>query len=265
MEAELIPAGSEKMVLTLPRSAAELGNLSTQALRAELAKSLTLSARHLAYLAMIWRELENRGEDMSDLRTGLAIYLPQIAAGHLDAEAVIRYAGQPSLLRNIATLPIEQQRRLVAGEAVPVLTVGANGEYQQAALPAHTLTPAQARMVFDAGKLRSVDEQRAMFEAQRVAAKRRTRPGPDGRVRYDPKTDQIRIGRSAAPVGEVVAAIVSQPRPETPAGLAATDMASTAMIKMTEQEHRQLKIRAAESGLSVQEFARLLLIKFAAL
>ncbi len=262
MEAELIPAGSEKMVLT-PRTPAELGNLSTQALRAELAQSLTMSARHLAYLAMIWRELENRGEDLSDLRTGLAIYLPQIAAGHLEAEAVIRYAGHPMLLRNIATLPIEQQRRLLAGESVPVLTVGPGGEYEQATLPAHTLTPVQARMVFGAGKIRSVSEQQAILDSQRVTAKRRARPGSDGRVRYDPKTDMIRIGRAIAPVGEVISAITAHQTDASPA----TDGAVTAvaMIKLTDQEHRQLKIRAAEAGLSVQEFARRLLVKFAAL
>lgn len=262
MEAELIPAGSEKMVLT-PRTPTELGNLSTQALRAELAQSLTMSARHLAYLAMIWRELENRGEDLSDLRTGLAVYLPQIAAGHLEAEAVIRYAGHPMLLRNIATLPIEQQRRLLAGETVPVLTVGSSGEYEQAALPAHTLTPAQARMVFGDGKIRSVSEQQAILDSQRVTAKRRSRPGPDGRVRYDPKTDLIRVGRATATVGEVLSVITSQHAPDA---VSADETATAvAMIKFTDQEHRQLKIRAAEAGLSIQEFARRVLVRFAAL
>ena len=75
-----------------PLSPQVLGSMSTQQLRAALAQSLTISARHLAYLASVWGELEKRGEDLSDLRTGLAVYLPQIAAGRLDADAVIRFA-----------------------------------------------------------------------------------------------------------------------------------------------------------------------------
>lgn len=234
----------------------ELGAMSTQQLRGELARSLTMTARHLAYLAAIWRELENRGEDLTDLRTGLAVYLPQIAAGHLAAEAVIRFAGQPTVLRNIATLTIDQQRALADGQPVRVLTVNTDGDYESTELPAYALTAAQARLVFDAGKLRAPEEQRAILEAARVSAKRRTRPGPDGRVRYDSRTDQLRIGRSAASVGEVVMALREAAQAAQPDE---ADPDKAVIVKLTESEHRVLKSRAAEAGQSVQDYARAVL------
>lgn len=233
----------------------ELGSMSTQTLRSELAKSLTMSARHLHHLAMIWAELEKRGEDLSDLRTGLAVYLPMIAAGRLDAEAVIRFAGQPTVLRSLANLPVERQHALALGGSVPVLTVNASGEYEGAELPAITLTAAQARLVFSGDTIRSVAEQRAILESARVSAQRRARPGPNNRVRYDEKADVIRIGRSSATVGEVAAAIASGAIASEKDGSAPT-LDAGILVKLTESEHRMVKARAAEAGISLQEFTR---------
>jgi len=258
MTSDLIAAPLEAPAMPTPY---ELGSMSTQALRAELAKSLTMSAQHLSYLAVVWGELEKRGEDLSDLRTGLAVYLPQIAAKRLDAQAVIRFAGQPTVLRSIAGLPLDRQQELAKGASVPVLSVNAAGEYQSVELPAYTLTAAQARMVFDGDKMRSVEEQRAVLESVRVSKSRRTRPGPENRVRLDAKADLLRIGRSSATVGEVIAAIAGT---ETSEGIE-HDLTAAAWIRLTESEHRMLKARAAEAGLSAQDFARNLLRRFAAL
>lgn len=245
-----------------------LNNMSTQALRAELARSLTLSAQHLAYLAAVWDTLEKRGEDLSDLRTGLAVYLPHIAAGRLDASAVIRFAGSPTVLRSISNLPIIEQKALAAGKSVDVLTIGAGGAYTMTSVPAYALTASQARMVFDVEKVRSATEQQAIFDSTRVSAARRTRPGPDGRVRYDPKTDVIRIGRSSATVGEVLLALSEKPQKtasSTPQTVIETELDATVMFKLKETEHRMLKVRAAEAGLTQQEFLRQILVRVALL
>lgn len=239
-------------------SPADLGNLSNQRLREELAKSLTFSAQHLAYLATIWAELERRGEDLSDLRTGLAVYLPQIAAGRLDAEAVIRFAGQPTVLRSIAGLPLERQQALAHGEAVKVLTVDGSGRFAESEIPAYALTASQARMVFDGDKIFSSEEQRAMLASRRVSKAIRVQPGPQNRVRYDAKADVLRIGRSSATVGEVTAALAAaaidqqDDTPQPPVDIQIT-------TKFTETEHRMLKIRAGEAGTSVQEYVRSIL------
>lgn len=245
-------------------TAYELGAMSTQQLRAALAQSLTMSAQHLAYLAAVWGELERRGEDLSDLRTGLAVYLPQIAAGRLEAAAVIRFAGQPTVLRSLAGLPLERQRELAQGAPVPVLAVNARGEYETIELPAYTLTAAQARMVFDGDKIRSLDEQRATLEAARVTRAARVRPGAANRVRYDAKADVIRVGRVSATVGETTTALAEAARQREPervkAIVGAQEELEQVLIRMSKEEHAALKIRAVEAGMSQQDYIRAVLV-----
>lgn len=242
----------------------DLNNLSVQQLRAELAQSLTMSAQHLAYLAGIWAELERRGEDLSDLKTGLATYLPQIAAGRLSAAAVIRFAGQPTVLRSISTLSLTEQEALANGKSLNVLTIGSNGEYGNRNIPAYALTASQARIVFGDDKIRTLTEQQAIFDTARLSVARRVPPGQDGRVRYDPKTDMVRIGRSSATVGEVLAALASAVPPSSVLS-SDDDVFQQTAIKLPDATFRKLKIRIAESGMTQQEFIEKLLIRSALL
>jgi hypothetical protein len=61
-------------------------------------------------------ELESRGEDLSQLKIGLLPLLRQIAAGVLLPDVVVRYAGQPAAIKQLAGMPIDEQRRYVAEE-----------------------------------------------------------------------------------------------------------------------------------------------------
>src|SRR6185312_4651239 len=98
----------------------DLNRIPTPDLRAELARGLSLTADTLTRLGMVWQELERRGEDLADLRQGLAKTLPLIAAGRLAAEAVVAFAGRPSLLRALEGVPLERQRSLANGEPIQV-------------------------------------------------------------------------------------------------------------------------------------------------
>lgn len=236
----------------------ELGGMSTQQLREKLALSLTMTAKHLVFLATIWGELEKRGEDLSDLRMGMAVYLPQIAAGRLDADAVIRFAGQPTVLKSIAMLPVAEQREIAHGKPVSVLTVNAQGEYENAELPAYTLTAAQARMVFGGDKLRTPKEQQALFESVKLAKSKRVVPGPQNKVRYDAKADVLRIGRSSATVGEVVGALTLDAIPPDDS---VADL-EPVVFKLPPSAKRVLKVRAAEAGVSVEKLVAGLVYKF---
>lgn len=217
----------------------------------------------LTVLAAIWGELEKRGEDLSDLRTGLAVYLPQIAAGRLDAEAVVRFAGQPTVLRSLSGLPLQRQQALAKGEPVRVLTAAVDGSYTEAELPAYTLTAAQARMVFDGDKIRSPEEQRATLESARVTRTQRARPGGVNRVRYDSAADVVRIGRVSATVGEVTMALAEAAKRREPervkAILGAEEELLPVPVHLTAAERAQLKIRAAEAGMTMQEYIRAML------
>lgn len=234
----------------------ELSAMSTQTLRGELARALTMTAHTLRRLAAIWRELERRGEDLTDLRTGLAVYLPMVAAGQLSADAVIRFAGQPLMLRTISTLPPEQQESLARGDVVEVLTQAQDGTWTGVQISAHAMTMPQARLLIGPGGLRSVEEQRAQVESAKVTKARSTRLATESRVRFDPKTDTIRIGNVKAPAGEVIGAIAAAAHPP------AQDVEMTAglVVKMTEVEHKALKLRATQAGMSLQAYARALLV-----
>lgn len=101
------------LIDSLRREAAEL---STDALKAELARLLGFSAENLLRLAVVVGELESRGEDLSQLKIGLLPILRQIAAGTLLPDVVVLYAGQPSALKRIAAMPIAEQQRVAKGE-----------------------------------------------------------------------------------------------------------------------------------------------------
>lgn len=135
--------------------------LDTATLRAELSRALTITAHGLAYLAAVWAEPERRGEDLSDLRVGLAQYLPAIAAGRIAAEAVATFAGQSTVLKRVARLSLDDQRRLAAGEPVPVVSASADGQYTERSLPLRVLTAPQVATVIDEfGRIRTPIEQR---------------------------------------------------------------------------------------------------------
>ncbi|GEM_PF-515399 len=226
----------------------ELHNIPTATLRAELARLLTITADHLMYLAAVWRELENRGEDLSPLRTGLAAYLPLIASHQLCAEAVIRFAGNQTLLRAVATLPLQEQERLAQGGMVPVLCVDERGEFAPRETPAHALTAAQARIVFDAGKVRDLDEQRSIIDSVRMKRANRgsKKTIQTDKIRIDRVKREIRVGKVRLTVPEILSALGEM----FPLSVAPEGETKQYWFYLTEEEHRALRIRAAETGMS---------------
>lgn len=103
--------------MSLPEPA-ELINLKTPELKKLFAESLEYTAKHLTYLGYIWAELESRGEDLSALRKGVAVYIPMIAYGKVDANLVMSYAGQKTLLNKLSQLPLHEQKKLATSGSV---------------------------------------------------------------------------------------------------------------------------------------------------
>lgn len=179
----------------------DIAAIPTATLRAELARGITDTAAHFARLAVIWTELERRGEDLSDLRRGLGGRLPQIAAGVLAAEAVVAFAERPAVLDAMAGLPLARQRELAAGAAVQVLTPESA---EATAVPLARLPAATVRLVLAGGQERTPEEQRAALVARRPKKER-------GESRsYRPVVDRerrvVRIGRMEVPVESLLAA-----------------------------------------------------------
>lgn len=141
----------------------QLKHVSTEELKRHLAVSLEFTARHMMYMAGIWRELENRGEDLSELAQGLAAYLPLIAHGKIDAELVVRLAGQKRLLAALSSLPIDAQRSIsIAGYIEVVKEI--EGELVTIKTPLNAVSSADINKVVAGGRIRTPEEQCTIIE-----------------------------------------------------------------------------------------------------
>ncbi len=139
-------------------SAADLAAVSTDDLKTQLANAIGVTAHTVARLAVIWAELERRGEDLSALRRGgLFSYLPYIAHGQLDPEVVVRCAGQAMLIRAMMDIPLTDQRRVLR-EGLPV-AVDDGGAIEERHLPVEDVTARDVRRAFVGARLRSPAEQ----------------------------------------------------------------------------------------------------------
>lgn len=212
------------------RKSNDLHVMTTEELRSELARAIRVTAETLVYLAAIWEELERRGEDLSSLRSGVSAYLPMIASGRADPAAVVAYAGQPTLLRAITQMPLEEQARLAAGGDVPLVILDENGNRATKNIAPVMLSAAEVRRVFAPGAIRSPQEQARILEAQQT----RRRP---------PK----RLSPS-------IAALSGFDPPQL------RDDARQTSFLLNESEHEALKIAAAKLNISVRDMVRRILI-----
>lgn len=105
----------------LSRDIDALSTMGTADLRAELSRALRLTVEHLVYVAAIWKELESRGQDLSELRRGIGAYVAAIASGAVAPEVVVAFAEQPGTLRKVAALSIDRQKAIAAGAPIPVV------------------------------------------------------------------------------------------------------------------------------------------------
>lgn len=228
----------------------DIRNLDTDALRRELASALNHTARHLLYLASIWAELERRGEDLSALRSGINVYLPLIAAGSVVPEAVIRFAGNVTLLRAVTALPPDQQRKIAGGD--PVLVAEKRGDdFTHRMLPAHSLSFDQVRQVFGERCIRSEAEQIAVITAAKPAAPVE-RVVKRGNFKADRERGVLLMGRTQlnpTPLAEALADLAG------PAEEVEADSPSVS-AKLPKGQHERLKLRAAASGKATSQIIR---------
>jgi hypothetical protein len=186
-----------------------LSMLSTEDLRHRLSETLNRTVDDLREAAACVRLLEERGEDMSELRGSLFNYLRLIAYGQLEAEVLVRFAGSPSMMRTVASLPLPDQKRLAEGQKVEV-AVRRGNVFDTRLIAPLNMRSEQFRQVFAGGRIRSIPEQIAQLEASPVPIpgespeSSRRRPT---RIEADAKTATLRIGRATAPVKDVLGAL----------------------------------------------------------
>lgn len=233
-------------VALLPESElARMAGMDTAELKLELTASLNLTASHLMRLAIIVRTLEERGEDLSDLRIGLLNYLRRIAYGQVLPEIIVRFAEYPSLVQRISHLPIPEQQRLSQGDPVAV----AEGDGDHRLIDPLLLTSEQVRLVFAKDRLRAVPEQAAMLRE----SPRKRRPVKHGRIKTDKTRGGIVVQRTFLPVGDVLAALADLSGDEIDLSEADTTMVP---VKLTTAEHMRLKVLAAKSNCTLTDLIR---------
>ncbi len=204
----------EELVVRPFNTSGRLAQISTVELRAELARGLSLTADTLMRLGTIWAELERRGEDLSELRHGLARTLPLIAGGRLAAEAVVAFAGRPALLRALEGVPLDRQRSLANGEAIEV--IDPNTARGVLSMPLAQMPAAAVRLVFgEDGEVRTPQAQRL---ALRPRQQRRREDEPDRHYRpyHNPEAGTVTVGKMTIRVSDLLAELAASAGPELP-------------------------------------------------
>ena len=221
--------------LALPDTAA-LRVMSVDDLRAELGRALEITAAHLARLAIIWRELEHRGEDLSNLRSGLWAYMPLIAAGRLRTELVVRYAGHSMLLRRLAELSDAEQGRILEEDTVCLVEHMGDGSFIERRVPIAHLKAVQIGQVLGGGRVRPPNEQR------KAAVTNSRRSSISGK------------GRSPAQAGVIALAMQPMRRGDSDGRL-------SVVLPLTARERKALESRAASAGVPVSRLVRATLLQ----
>lgn len=230
-----------------------LATWPTADLRAELSRGLTLAADHLARLSLVWAELERRGEDLSDLRRGLARHLPRIAAGQLAAEAVVAFAGRPRLLDALVGVPLGQQRDLAAGKAIPVIDPASPDTVEE--IPLAALPAAAIGMVIADGEIRPPAAQRLALRARRQPRRRDADPDRRYRPRYDPETGAVTVGRMTVQMADLLAALSAAAGPDRPPPDLPEEY-DVVRVRLTHEEYARFQAACRRVKLPEWEMAR---------
>ena len=191
--------------------AGDLAAATSGELRAGLARALVATADGLARAAAIYSELARRGEAPTELRSGLATWLPRIAGRQLAAEAVIAFAGQKMLLRMIG-MPLDEQKRLAAGGTISVAMINDKDEIVGDDKPLGNLSAREVLLAFaDHGEVRPLAAQiRTLTNTSRRRGHTRTRVKGStsiATIRADKAAGLIVVGRSRVDPSDLASAL----------------------------------------------------------
>lgn len=193
---------NEVQVVGAAPEALELQAVTTADLHERLDGAIGMTERAIMTVAMIWRELTRRGEDMSRHRFALARFMLPLASGRLLPALVVQMSGQPRALDRLAELPVDEQRRLLGGEPLEVY----RGDGRVEAAPIAALTYSDITLAVRDGRVRSAMEQKLAFERSKAVRPARGRPGRPARVSITPD-NRVRVGTLEVDAERVIAAL----------------------------------------------------------
>lgn len=125
------------------------------------------------YMAEVFHAMEENGDDTSLIPRSLARKLRALYRGSVLPDVFIHLDGR--LCSCVASLPIPQQRAMLADEPVQLLTTAGD----TLNMPPSKLTAFQVRQVFGHGHIRDAAEQRAWLESEHTEKLSRAAPTSD--------------------------------------------------------------------------------------
>lgn len=231
-----------------------IATMTTEELRDELVAALKITAESLSRLALIVQTLEERGDDLSGLRIPLLDHLRRIAHGQVLPELVVRFAGKSMLLHRVSLLPMPDQQRLANGGTVELVVRrdspdGENTSFDKRQADPQRMTPKQVCQVFANDHIRGEGEQILLLEDKRSPTKSAS---PRGKVRTDKQRGGLLVGRVFVTHAEVLEGLsMLRDKSESQSG-----KTKTLVVTLAEEEHRQIKVRADQSGVSMTDLVR---------
>lgn len=135
-----------------------IGGMTTAQLREELAKSLRITVEQLVRMAAIVRLLQDRGDELVDIRLSILNYLRKIAYGQILPELVVKFQSAPLLLNRASQLPLPDQKKLI-GDAPVKLVIFENGRTDHRLLDPLKMNAVEIRQVFARDHIRDDAEQ----------------------------------------------------------------------------------------------------------
>lgn len=142
-----------------------LDAMTTEELLALLVQVSTVSARVLCAWAKIWKKIEKRGVKLDKYRKGLLRLVYLIAEDEIDPGAVECFYSS-RVMDKVVSLPVADQRRLVANPSLPVVERARDGTWTTRLIDVMNMEDAQVRQVFCRGEIRNEARQIAYLTQQ---------------------------------------------------------------------------------------------------
>lgn len=225
--------------------------MDTAEVRRELVAGFQMTVAGLVRMAACVRILESRGEDLSDLRSGLIEHVRRIAYGQTLPGVVARFIGYPLLLSRVTALPMPDQERLGSGESVDVFVRTGEVWDRRRADPLK-LTGEQVHQVFGPGGIRDEVAQKLWVESQSNKPPRRL-PAQQGKIRVDRTRAGLIVNRTFVPQSEILAALADLAPPQEESE---DTERKTLIVGLSAAEHRALKLRAVQQDVDMTDLVR---------
>ncbi|ENE6639051.1 hypothetical protein ABNR98_004460 [Salmonella enterica] len=181
--------------------------MDTSELKKELFSTLEATVHQFNRMAEIWRELEIRGENMDELRQGIAIYIEMIAHNQLDANFVVKYAGQKVLLNAVARLPLEEQKKLTESETIEVATMDEDGVFATKQIKLSSLPIKDVYTVFSETGVRPISDQQKILMCKIVNPSSALKRRKAKKIAIDAERNLFQVGSNVADLDHVLSVI----------------------------------------------------------